>query len=401
VGGYPTTVDLQSSRNPSASGQVVTFTGIVQQVRPNDGIPTGSLRFTITNPGAQPIVQTVALSRLGGATFNTTAMALGQNTVTAEYIPTGLFAASSAQLAQTVTLRPTTTTVVVSTLTPTNFGQAVTFTATARTLAGVPGPPTGSMEFIARGPLGDLGAVMVPLNNQGVAVWTTSNLMTGAVTVTATYRPTALYAASSGAGGLTVVGKPTTTTLTSSLNPSGFGQSVSLTAQVRTVNAGNGTPTGSVQFDITGPTGVVSTSTVQLNNGSAVFRSTTVALGTNTVTARYVPSGALGFEPSSATLRQVVVRGSSSTTVASNTNRPRAGQSVTLTATVTPAGATGTVQFTVNGVPFGGPVTVLANGRATLTTSTLRVGTLSIRAIYSGGPNALGSTSAIFTMTVR
>lgn len=249
--------------------------------------------------------------------------------------------------------------------------------------------------------MGDLAPVVVQLNNQGVAVWTTTSLPTGAVTVTATYQPTGLYAASNGSIGLTVIGKPTTTTLTSSLNPSGFGQSVSLTAQVRSVNAGNGTPTGAVVFTISNPTDAATVSTVQLNNGTAVFRSTALSTGNHTVTAQYVPSGGLGFEASTATLRQVVVTGASTTTVSSNNNRSRVGQAVTLFADVTPTGATGTVQFTVNGVPFGGPVTVPANGRATLTTSTLPVGTLSIRAIYSGGPNALGSTSAIFTMTVR
>jgi hypothetical protein len=242
---------------------------------------------------------------------------------------------------------------------------------------------------------------VVPLNNQGVATWTTAQLPFGAVTVRATYQPTGLYAASNGSIGLTVIGNPTTTTLSSSLNPSGFGQSVSLTAQVRTVNGSNGTPTGSVLFTISNPVGLATTATVQLNNGTAVFSSTALSLGNHTVTALYVPSGALGYEPSSATQTQVVVRSASATTVTSSNNRPRVGQSVTLTATVNPAGATGTVQFTVNGTPFGGPIALPANGRATLTTSSLPVGILSIRAVYSGGPSALGSTSVIYSMTVR
>ena len=406
VGGYPTTVLLESSRNPSAAGQVVTFTAVVQQVRTMDGIPTGSVRFTVTNPGSLSITSTVALSQLGGATFNTTAMSLGANLVSAEYIPTGLFAPSSSRLTQTVTLRPTTTVVTVN-RDPSNFGQSVSVTATVRTIAGVPGPPTGTVQFIATGPVSDLAPVVVPLNNQGVAIWTTTQLPVGAVTVRATYQPTGLYAASNGSIGLTVIGKPTTTTLSSSLNPSGFGQSVSLTAQVRAVNGNNGNngnngaPTGSVLFAISNPVGLATTATVQLNNGTAVFSSTALSLGNHTVTALYVPSGVLGYEPSSATQTQVVVRSASATTVTSSNNRPRVGQSVTLTATVTPAGATGTVQFTVNGAPFGGPIALPANGRATLTTSSLPVGILSIRAVYSGGPSALGSTSVIYSMTVR
>ncbi|GIJ54212.1 Ig-like domain-containing protein [Virgisporangium aurantiacum] len=63
-----------------------------------------------------------------------------------------------------------------------------------------------------------------------------------------------------------------------------------------------------------------------------------------------------------------------------------AGQNVTLTATVTPATAVGTVQFRNNGEPVGDPVPVVS-GTATRTANDLRVGGKSFTASYTpAGP---------------
>jgi subtilase family serine protease len=77
------------------------------------------------------------------------------------------------------------------------------------------------------------------------------------------------------------------------------------------------------------------------------------------------------------------------------------GQSVTLTATVSGNSPTGTVQFYVNGVAFGSPVT-LVNGVATLTTDQLTTtGTAAITATYDGDlNNAGGSTQTAYSETV-
>jgi pseudomonalisin/xanthomonalisin len=77
------------------------------------------------------------------------------------------------------------------------------------------------------------------------------------------------------------------------------------------------------------------------------------------------------------------------------------GESVTLAATVSGNAPTGTVQFQINGVNFGAPVTLVSGG-ATLTTSQLTlVGSDMITAFYSGDLNNAGGASAIgFTETV-
>ena len=66
---------------------------------------------------------------------------------------------------------------------------------------------------------------------------------------------------------------------------------------------------------------------------------------------------------------------------------------MSLTATVSPAGATGTVQFAIDGNPFGGPVAVSGGGTATSgTTSSLSPGDHTFSATYSGDVPHSGST---------
>ena len=87
----------------------------------------------------------------------------------------------------------------------------------------------------------------------------------------------------------------TTTAVTSSVNPSDFGQSVTFTA---TVTSGAGTPTGSVQFKDNG----TNLGTAVTLNGSGVTTLNTPALtvGTHTITVEY--GGATTFAPSTGTL---------------------------------------------------------------------------------------------------
>lgn len=87
----------------------------------------------------------------------------------------------------------------------------------------------------------------------------------------------------------------TTTAVTTSVNPSDFGQSVTFTA---TVTSGAGTPTGSVQFKDNG----TNLGTAVTLNGSGVTTLNTPALtvGTHTITVEY--GGATTFAPSTGTL---------------------------------------------------------------------------------------------------
>jgi len=89
------------------------------------------------------------------------------------------------------------------------------------------------------------------------------------------------------------------------------------------------------------------------------------------------------------------------TALASNLNPSFVGQSVKLTATVTPTlggTPTGTVTF-YNGTTSLG-TGALSGGVATLSTTALPAGALTLKATYAGAGNFLGSTSSGFSQTV-
>jgi Zn-dependent metalloprotease len=94
---------------------------------------------------------------------------------------------------------------------------------------------------------------------------------------------------------------PTTTTLTSSLNPSLVGQSVTFTA---TVSGSGGTPTGTVTFK----DGATTLGSPALAGGVATFTTSALTAGTHPITASY--SGDANFSASaSPTFNQTVIGG--------------------------------------------------------------------------------------------
>ncbi|MCA1684243.1 MAG: Ig-like domain-containing protein, partial [Actinobacteria bacterium] len=95
---------------------------------------------------------------------------------------------------------------------------------------------------------------------------------------------------------------------------------------------------------------------------------------------------------------QCGVKRTTTTTLASSANPSTVGQSVTFTATVARVHGTGTptgtVQFKVDGVNSGTPVTLVA-GQATKALSNLTAGSHAITAVYAGKLAFLGSTGTL------
>jgi hypothetical protein len=90
-----------------------------------------------------------------------------------------------------------------------------------------------------------------------------------------------------------------TTSVSSSMNPSGLGQAVTFTATVKP--ATSGTPTGTVTFK----DGTTTLGTGTLSGGKATFTTSALALGSHSITASY--GGDANFTAStSATLTQTV-----------------------------------------------------------------------------------------------
>jgi len=194
-------------------------------------------------------------------------------------------------------------------------------------------------------------------------------------------------------GGITVLlnisAFPTTTTITSSSNPSDFGQSVTFSAAV-TAKA-SGTLTGTVKF-MDGST-ILGTSS--LTGGTAKFSSATLAVGHHRITAVY--SGDVTFAGStSPPLYQLVDRATTTTMLVSSVNPLTGGLSVTFTATVVPQYSgtpTGTVTFK-NGATIMGKVQLI-DGRAIFSKVFKSAGTKSITASYSGDENFTPSSAEL------
>jgi hypothetical protein len=193
----------------------------------------------------------------------------------------------------------------------------------------------------------------------------------------------------------TTLGKfATSTALTSSLNPSIYGQAVTWTAMV--TSTGSIKPTGKVTFRWAGNT--IGTATL---NAGGVGTLTKSNLNADTFPLMAVYSGdAANLGSTSSVLNQVVKQTSSTATLTSSPNPSTLGQAVTFTATITSPTVTaqGPVTFTAGTTVLG--TAQLNNSKAKLTISSLAVGSTKVTATYYGDSN-IAKSSASVTQTVQ
>ena len=183
------------------------------------------------------------------------------------------------------------------------------------------------------------------------------------------------------------------TALVSSLNPSTYGQSVTLTA---TVSSTGPTPTGTITFK----SGSTSLGSASLSGSVAKLTKSTLLVGTLTITATYDGDEA-NSKSTSLPLQQVVTQATSATTIKSSVNPSNAGETVKLTATVSSPTAkpTGKLTFKDGSTALGKEA--LSGGKASYTTSALSAGSHHITAVFAGTPDIGGSTSPVLIQTVK
>jgi Bacterial Ig-like domain (group 3)/S-layer homology domain len=180
----------------------------------------------------------------------------------------------------------------------------------------------------------------------------------------------------------------TTTTLLSSLNSPTYGQSVTLTATVSLSPAGN----------VTFKDGAAVLAVVTLSGGVATLISTQLPVGPHSLTASF--GGSTNDAPStSPALSLPVIQGATTTTLLSSSSVSTYGQSVTLTATVSPASSSGTVSFKDGSNILGTPA--LSAGTAAISLTTLTVGAHLLTAFYNGDANDSSSASITVPETVN
>jgi hypothetical protein len=285
-----------------------------------------------------------------------------------------------ASLVQIVT--SPTSAVVSSSARPSSFGQSVTLTATVSATAPGAGIPAGIVTFLDNGAI--LGTASL---SGGTAALTTSALPVGNDAITVSYSGASLFDAGTSPAFTQVVNQANTLpTVESSSNPSAFGQTITFTVTV--APQFSGTPTGTVTLR----EGNAILDTASLVGGVATFTTSSLPIGNDAVTASYGGDG--NFNASvSASYSQIVLPGTT-TVVGSSANPLTFGQSATFTATVTanlPSTLTvntGTVQFLIDGIDFGSPVSVNSSGIAvSIATGTTQLapGPHTVSAIYDGG----------------
>lgn len=394
-----TTTTVTSSAGPTVTGQSVDVTAAVAAVAPGAGTPTGTAQLRVDGVA---VGSPVALSGGAAAFPPLTDLSAGTHTLAVTYSGDGNFAGSTGSRSQSVD-RAQTTTRVTTSPSPSAEDQAVTVTAAVAAVAPGSGSPTGTVTFTADGdPIG-AGTLSSGPSGSSASI-TVATLSVGSHSIVATYAGDADYVGSTSepasqtvvSGAQTVA---TSTTLTSSLDPSTFGQLIAFTA---TVTAEDGTPAGAVQFSVDG---VDLGDPVPLSAGGTATSPTLASPhpGDHTVIAAFVP--AAGFAASGATLVQTVADAAVDLALTSSDDASGYGQEVRFTATVasrqigtgTP---TGLVQFRVDDRPLGAALPLDEDGSATSPAiGSLTPGPHSVTAVYGGDVDFVGAVTTI-TQTV-
>ena len=362
-----TTTTLAASPDTPAGGQPLTLTATV-----SPSAAAGQVQFK--DGGA--LIGTVNLSG-GTAALTIPSLSGGSHSFVASYLGNTNFLPSTSNTITTTVATPTTTTLAASPGTPLG-GQPLTLTATVS-----PSAAPGQVQFKDGGAL--IGTVSL---SGGTATLTIPSLSGGSHSFVASYLGNTNFLPSTSNAITTSVQGPSTTTLSADPNPATPGQTVTLTASVSPGNA-----TGTVQFFDNGT--AIGQGT--LSGGTATFPFVFTS-GSHTLTARYGGDSATLPSVSNA-VTLAVNRTPTTTTLSASATQIVSGQPFTLTASVSPSGATGQVQFRDGGSVLA--TVTLNGGTASFTSSTLPTGNHSFSAAYLGSATFEPSTSGILTLSVQ
>lgn len=307
--------------------------------------------------------------------------------------------------APTVVTQFNTTTALTASATSISHGSNITFTATVAPASGSTGTPTGSILFAD----GDLTIGSAPVDASGKATFTTTTLAIGSHNITAGFGGSTTFLGSvSSTVAVTVgpaaAGIATTTTLAASTTTAVNGGSVTFTATV-TPASGTAVPTGAVTFS---DSGAALSNGILDATGKATFSTTTLAVGSHSITAAYAGATTpTAFSNSASAAVSVTITSppiiATTTALAASATTAVSGTTITFTVTVTPASGTatptGTVTFTDGSITLG-TGTLDGTSKTTFVSSTLSVGVHTITAAYGGAATFASSTSTGLPITI-
>ena len=400
-----TTLSLTASPTTQVLNQPVTLTIHLGSTTTSSGtttagpVPPGA----VTISEGSTILTSFQPDPTGSGTYTIPHPAAGPHTYTVTYAGTSDFSAATATTSITITLPIATALTAAATPNPAPLNAPVTCTAT---VAAASGPaPTGTVIF-TDGATSEGSIRLTDSAEQGIATLALSNLSLGLHIITVVFQPDPAFSASRGTCTVNVGGNATRTTLTSSKNPATTTDTVSYTVSV--TQSGSTTdpaaPTGSVTLS-EGNTLLASAALLAgpANSGNAALSVALSTPGLHLLTATYVPATAANFT-SFGTLTETITAPPVITTVLSAAPDPAIiGQTVVLSATLSsqaPLPASASLTFTDGGNVLGSaPVSI--SGTATLSISTLSLGTHQISAIlHTSDTPAVRSTSNLVNILV-
>jgi hypothetical protein len=296
---------------------------------------------------------------------------------------------------------PTASTTDLSPSTNPSFAEGqVTFTASVSASASTTFTPTGTVTFTSDGTtLSGCGAVGL---SNGEAQCTATFATAGSFSIATLYSGDDNFLPSTTT--LTQAVDPLSTYTTLAASPASVlvAQPFTLTATVTPQTPGEGTPTGTVEFEDAG-SALEGCAAQELSSGVATCTTSFASPDSYTFSAAY--SGDSVFAASTSPAVTFLV-GATSTALTSSSDPAVAGNSVTYTAVVTPqvsggSAPTGIIEFSDSSSVIEGCGEVALNGgEATCSVVYPLNGTHSIAATYLGSSDYLSSISDILTQTV-
>jgi hypothetical protein len=383
-----TTTSFVASPNPVTTGQTLN---LVATVSASSG--TASLSGAVNFMNGSTVLGSGSVNSSGVATLSIASLPAGTYSLTARYVGNSSFGSSTSAAASVTVTASTAATItsLVASPNPVTVGQSLNLVATVS--ASGTASLSGTVNFMNGSTVLGSGSV----NSSRVATLSIASLPAGTYSLTARYVGNSTFLASTSAAASVTVTASTAATITSlvaSPNPVTVGQTLNLVATVSA--SGTASLSGTVNF-MNGST-VLGSGSVN-SSGIATLSITSLPAGTYSLTARYAGNSSYLASTSAAALVTVTASTAPTTIrLVASPNPVTEGQALILTATVTESGTAspaGTVSF-MNGSAVMGTAALNSSGVATLSISSLAVGTYSITAQYPSvtGSNPQGSGGA-------
>lgn len=379
-----TQAEILSSDNPAIYGQAISITA---KISSNNQFPEGYIQFKVDGiEYGKPQV----LSRNGQMTVDFSKLKAGSHKIDINYLGSDNFLPSSASLIQKIHEAKTTAS-LQSWPNPSLFGQPVQFIAEIDSEQ----PGTATPEGIVSFQIDGKKVKGVNLDRRGRATFISSELPVGKHDIKAIFEQNESFKSSNVETNQQVDKAKTITHLTSSADPSIFGQEMTFKA---TVTAEGVRPTGQIQFSVDGKK--IGNPEYLSYSGESSITVQDWLSGNYNVEASYL--GDKNFEPSSDYLNQRVELARTQVEIISSRNPAQESDSIEVTVKITsnnlmPAG---NIQLRIDGKDFGNALPLSRDGDATINLNKLSPGSHRIDVDYLGNENFTPSRSSLIQKIV-